>query len=217
MNHLTREIALSSALAALTRIATPVRPDGTYNLDRRACELLAKDALQQIELLSQDDAPSQPQPASRATSVSGGYVVYTDGACKGNPGPAGWGAVLTEGGAGMREAFGYLGEKLTNNIAELNAAIGGLLMTPAGATVKLFTDSQYTIKGVTDWRKGWERKGWLTTGGEPVKNKDLWQQLYALVDARTVTMEWVRGHSGDPMNELADQLANKAIATMART
>jgi len=141
------------------------------------------------------------------------WIAYTDGACApSNPGPAGWGAVLIEPGTGAEsDHFGFIGHG-TNQIAELTAAIEGLARVPAGAAVELVSDSQYVLKGISEWRAGWERRGWRNSKGEPVANLALWKQLFALADARKVSVRWVRGHNGDRCNEKADALANKALA-----
>ena len=144
------------------------------------------------------------------------WTAYTDGACApSNPGPAGWGAVLIAPGSGAEsDHFGFIGPG-TNQIAELTAAVEGLARVPAGAGVQLVSDSQYVLKGLTEWRAGWERKGWRNSKGEPVANLALWKRLFALADARRVTVRWVKGHNGDRCNEKADALANKALALRA--
>ena len=141
------------------------------------------------------------------------WTAYTDGACApSNPGPAGWGVVVIEPeGGGESDHYGFIGPG-TNQIAELTAAIEGLSRVPAGAAVQLVSDSQYVLKGLTEWRAGWERKGWKNSKGEPVANLGLWKKLFALADARRVTVRWVKGHNGDRCNEKADALANKALA-----
>ncbi|EWS53084.1 MULTISPECIES: ribonuclease H [unclassified Methylibium] len=141
------------------------------------------------------------------------WIAYTDGACApSNPGPAAWGAVLiAPDGRTETDHFGFIGHG-TNQIAELTAAIEGLTRVPAGALVELVSDSQYVLKGLSEWRTGWERKGYRNSKGEPVANLHLWKQLFALADARKVSTRWVRGHNGDPLNERADALANKALA-----
>jgi ribonuclease HI len=141
------------------------------------------------------------------------WIAYTDGACApSNPGPAGWGAVvIAPEGGGESDHFGFIGPG-TNQIAELTAAIEGLSRVPPGAAVQLVSDSQYVLKGLTEWRAGWERKGWKNSKGEPVANQGLWKKLFALADARRVTVRWVKGHNGDRCNEKADALANKALA-----
>lgn len=140
------------------------------------------------------------------------WIAYTDGACApSNPGPAGWGAVVIDPSGVELDYFGFIGHG-TNQIAELTAAMEGLALTPVGAEVELASDSQYVLKGISEWRKGWERKGYKNSKGETVANLDLWKRLYAQVDARKVSVRWVRGHNGDPHNERADALANKALA-----
>lgn len=203
--------ALADAQSALELIAAPARPDGTYNRDRRACGTLARETLTRLErMLSAEAAPSVAQTPSASLAFAGTYIVNTDGACKGNPGPAAWGVVIVAGGQ-QTELKGYIGHQ-TNQIAELQAAIEGLSRTPEGATVELVSDSRYTLKGLTEWRKGWERNNWLNSKKEPVANQSYWKQLFALWDARKVTTRWVKGHNGDPYNERCDALANEAIA-----
>lgn len=146
------------------------------------------------------------------------WTAYTDGACAPtNPGPAGWGAVvIAPGGTEETEHFGFIGLG-TNQIAELTAALEGLLLVPDGAEVELVSDSQYVLKGLTEWRAGWERKGWRNSKGEPVANLALWKQLFAAADARRVSVRWVRGHNGDRCNEMADVLANQALRLKTRS
>jgi ribonuclease HI len=140
------------------------------------------------------------------------WIAYTDGACAPtNPGPAGWGVVLIPPGQeDMSEFFGFIGPG-TNQIAELTAALEGLQRVPVGQAVELVSDSQYVLKGLTEWRSGWERKGYKNSKGEQVANLALWKQLFAVADARILTTRWVRGHNGDPLNERADSLANQAL------
>lgn len=141
------------------------------------------------------------------------WVAYTDGGCRpSNPGPAAWGAVVIEpDGITVHRYKGHLGHG-TNQIAELTAAMEGLSRVPAGASVKLISDSQYVLKGLTEWRKGWVAKGFRNSKGEVVANLLLWKQLYAVADARKVTTQWVKGHSGNRYNEEADQLVAQAQA-----
>jgi ribonuclease HI len=136
-------------------------------------------------------------------------VIYTDGACKGNPGPGGWGAVLR---SGDHEKQIHGGEKLTtNNRMEISAVIFALRSLKQRSTVELWTDSQYVQKGVTEWLEGWKKRGWRTASKDPVKNADLWQELDVLLPGHEISWHWVRGHNGHPGNELADQLANKGV------
>ena len=135
--------------------------------------------------------------------------IYTDGACKGNPGPGGWGALLVAG-KHRKELFG--GEKeTTNNRMELTAAIRALEAIKNSSVIELTTDSQYVRKGITEWLDGWKKKGWKNSQKKPVKNTDLWQQLDLQNQRHTVSWHWVKGHSGHPGNEKADDLANRGI------
>ncbi len=135
--------------------------------------------------------------------------IYTDGACKGNPGPGGWGAVL-EYGEHSKELFG--GEmETTNNRMELMAAIEALAILKEACDIVLTTDSQYVRKGITEWLAGWKRNGWKTSAKKPVKNADLWKRLDEQNARHSIEWKWVKGHSGHPGNELADQLANKGV------
>ena len=138
-------------------------------------------------------------------------TIYTDGACKGNPGPGGWGALLIADGV-ERELFG--GEALTtNNRMELMAVIQGLSALKRPCNVTLYLDSEYVRKGITEWVKGWKARGWKTASKQPVKNVDLWQTLDTLVaeSEHRIDWLWVKGHAGDPGNERADGLANRGV------
>ena len=138
-------------------------------------------------------------------------VIYTDGACKGNPGPGGWGTWL-KSGATEKDLFG--GElDTTNNRMELTAVIEGLAALKRPCKVLLYLDSQYVRKGITEWIRGWKAKGWMTASKQPVKNVELWQRLDKLVaeGGHQIEWRWVKGHSGDPGNERADMLANKGV------
>jgi ribonuclease HI len=137
--------------------------------------------------------------------------IYTDGACKGNPGPGGWGVLLKSGGTEKELFGGELGT--TNNRMELMAVIQALQALKRPCEVTLFLDSQYVLKGITEWLPGWKAKGWRTASKQPVKNVDLWQQLDKLVQAggHKIDWRWVRGHNGDAGNERADSLANRGV------
>lgn len=135
--------------------------------------------------------------------------IFTDGACRGNPGPGGWG-VLLRSGKTERELWG--GEPdTTNNRMELMAAIKGLEALKRTSTIRLTTDSQYVRKGITEWIEGWKKRGWKTAGRAPVKNRDLWERLDLLQQAHTIDWQWVKGHSGHVENDRVDALANLGI------
>jgi ribonuclease HI len=135
--------------------------------------------------------------------------IYTDGACRGNPGPGGWGAILFYG---EREKELYGGEsQTTNNRMELMAAISALEALKRPCEVTLTTDSEYVRKGITEWLQAWKRRGWKTADKKPVKNQDLWERLDRAAATHQVRWEWIKGHSGHSENERADALANRAI------
>jgi len=139
--------------------------------------------------------------------------IYADGACKGNPGPGGWGVLLRTGGR-EREMFG--GEaQTTNNRMELCAVIEGLRALQERSRVRVYTDSQYVQKGISEWIHNWKRRGWLTSEKKPVKNVDLWKTLDEVARRHDVEWHWVKGHAGHPENERADALANKGIEIAA--
>ena len=133
--------------------------------------------------------------------------IYTDGACSGNPGPGGWGVVLRYGGH-EKELFGGEADT-TNNRMELMAAIMGLEVLTRPCMVQLTTDSQYVRKGITEWLAGWKRNNWKTASKTPVKNVELWQRLEKAAETHQVQWRWVKGHSGHPDNEKADELARR--------
>jgi ribonuclease HI len=140
--------------------------------------------------------------------------IFTDGACRGNPGPGGWGAILRSNGT-EKELYG--GEALTtNNRMEMLAAINALATLKRPCRVRLTTDSKYVLQGITEWLAGWKRKQWKNTARQPVKNQDLWQELDRLATPHQIDWQWVRGHTGHAENERADQLANRAIDEMLR-
>ncbi len=136
-------------------------------------------------------------------------IAYTDGACRGNPGPGGWGVILIEDGD-IKKIKGFE-PMTTNNRMELAAAIFALKSIDPALQVDLHTDSQYLRKGITEWVFNWQKRGWLTASKKPVKNVDLWKELLTLTQDRKVNWHWVKGHSGDQYNEMADLLANEAI------
>ena len=136
-------------------------------------------------------------------------IIYTDGACRGNPGPGGWGALIKFDTA-EKEIFGGR-NNTTNNQMELSAAIEGLSILKEPCNVELFTDSKYVMDGITQWIQNWKKNNWKTSAKKEVKNKELWQQLDRLMSYHQVQWHWVKGHSGDPGNETADLLANKGI------
>ena len=156
------------------------------------------------------DTASSPTPAAKIAKPS--VVIYTDGACKGNPGPGGWGAWLSSGGH-EKELCG--GERnTTNNRMELTAVIEALKALKRPCAIALYLDSQYVRQGITQWIHGWKTKGWRTADKQPVKNVDLWQALDHLVSSsgHRIEWHWVKGHAGDPGNERADALANQGVA-----
>ncbi|MDH3257139.1 MAG: ribonuclease HI [Nitrospinota bacterium] len=136
--------------------------------------------------------------------------IYTDGACKGNPGPGGYGCIIVKGGKTHELKGGT--KETTNNIMEMTAAIVALQQLKKPSEVELTTDSQYLVKGMTEWIDGWIRKNWVNASKQPVKNKDLWQELLQLSERHKIKWIWVRGHNGHPENERADTLANEGLA-----
>ena len=135
--------------------------------------------------------------------------IFTDGACRGNPGKGGWGAIIRSDG---KEEAIYGGQnETTNNIMELTAAIKALEYLPENSSVVLTTDSKYVMQGITEWIENWKSRGWKTANKKPVLNQGLWQRLDTLTNLHTIKWQWVKGHSGHRENEMADQLANKGI------
>lgn len=155
------------------------------------------------EQLTLDGVAPATQPANSEA------VIFCDGACSGNPGPGGWACIVEINGARHEFAGGRKGT--TNNQMELQALIEGLKNVPGGTRVRVVTDSEYVVKGVTDWMRGWIRNGWKTAAKKPVKNQELWQEINRLVALRPVKMEWVRGHAGHAENERCDELARAEI------
>ena len=137
-------------------------------------------------------------------------IIYTDGACSGNPGPGGWGAYLRSGNHEREIAGGE--PETTNNRMEITAAIKALEALKYPCEVTIYTDSNYLKQGIQTWIAGWKRKGWRTAAGKPVKNKDLWILLEAVQEPHNMTWKWVKGHAGDPGNERADEIARRGMA-----
>lgn len=146
--------------------------------------------------------------------MSGAIDIYTDGACKGNPGVGGWG-VLVKNGASEKELFGGA-PSTTNNRMEMTAVIEALAALEPRSKVRLHTDSQYVQKGISEWIHAWKRRGWKTADKQPVKNVDLWQRLDALAAQHDVEWIWVKGHAGHDGNERADRLANRGVEAALR-
>ena len=159
-----------------------------------------------VDLLAADAAEAAPPPPAPPASL---VEIWTDGACKGNPGPGGWGALLKSAGK-ERELFGGARDT-TNNRMELMAVIEALGALKRPCDVVVHTDSQYVKLGITEWLRQWERRGWKTADRKPVKNVELWQRLDEQVGRHRVQWRWVKGHSGDPGNERADALANRGV------
>jgi len=136
-------------------------------------------------------------------------LIYTDGACRGNPGPGGWAALLVAGG--QRKEVSGAEAATTNNRMELQAAIEGLRALKRRCAVQVYTDSKYVLQGITQWLPQWKARGWRTAAREPVKNQDLWEKLDAAAAAQDIQWHWVKGHSGHDGNEYVDALANRAI------
>jgi ribonuclease HI len=147
-------------------------------------------------------------PAARVVEI------YTDGACRGNPGPGGWAATLSFGDS-EKELAGAEA-RTTNNRMELTAVIRALEALTRPVQARIYTDSEYVRRGIKDWVPGWKARGWRTADRKPVKNQDLWQRLDELAAAHSIEWHWVRGHSGNPGNERVDLLANQAIDAMLR-
>jgi ribonuclease HI len=155
----------------------------------------------------------QEKKALSETSQNNGMVhIFTDGACRGNPGPGGWGALLRY--KGQEKSLKGAEPETTNNRMEMIAAISALEALKRPSEVRLTTDSKYLMDGVTQWLANWKKRGWKTSAKKPVKNEDLWRRLDALVQQHRIEWQWVKGHSGHDENEYVDQLANQAIDEM---
>ncbi len=162
-------------------------------------------------------APSPPPAGGEQTwggpASAHEVIVYADGACRGNPGPGGWGAWIRSG-EHEKELWG--GEPATtNNRMELTAVIQALAALKRRCRVVVYTDSQYVKNGITSWIHAWKARGWRTADGKPVKNLELWQRLQQLAEGHEVQWRWVKGHAGDPGNERADRLANRGVDSIA--
>ena len=155
-------------------------------------------------------------PGTMPEALPGETLIWTDGACQGNPGPGGWAAVLVDdAGREVDERSGGSAQT-TNNIMEMTAALEGMRALPADSAVVVVTDSRYLLDGITSWMAGWKRRGWKTAGGDPVKNKQLWIDLEAETERHaSVRWHWVKGHIGNRLNERADELAVAAAAAAA--
>ena len=138
------------------------------------------------------------------------YTIYTDGACSGNPGPGGWGAVIFDNDNKQKNISGSE-ENTTNNRMELSAAIMALKEVNKNSEITIYTDSTYVKNGITEWVLKWKENGWKNSNKEPVKNKDLWEKLDNLCEQNTINWKWVKGHASNKYNNLADELATKAI------
>ena len=138
------------------------------------------------------------------------YIIYTDGACSGNPGPGGWGAVIFDEN---KKQINISGKEAatTNNRMEMIAVIEALKLIKTDCEISLYTDSKYVMDGVNKWLSGWKQKGWKTSNKKPVKNQDLWESIDEYITKHNIKWHWVKGHSGNPGNELADELANRGI------
>jgi ribonuclease HI len=142
-------------------------------------------------------------------------IIHCDGACSGNPGPCAWGLHIQRPNGTKESHSGFIGHG-TNQVAELTAAIESLARTEPGSHVRLISDSQYVVKGLTEWLPAWKRRGWRTANGSPVANETLWRRLDDLASLRKVRAQWVKGHSGDPGNEAADALATSELRAALR-
>jgi ribonuclease HI len=146
-------------------------------------------------------------------AAAGVVDIYTDGACRGNPGPGGWAALLTF--AGREKELAGAEALTTNNRMELTAVIRALESLKRSVRVRVYTDSEYVRRGITEWVRAWKARGWLTADRKPVKNQDLWERLDELAAGHEIEWHWVKGHAGVPGNERVDRLANEAIDAMA--
>ncbi|MDT8445911.1 MAG: ribonuclease HI [bacterium] len=152
---------------------------------------------------------SRPQARQSPLQGKGDFRVYSDGSCEGNPGPGGWGCIVEQGGVEQEYSGGA--KQTTNNLMEMTAALQGLRQTPKGAVVEVITDSQYLVKGMSQWLAGWKKKNWKKADGNPVLNRELWEALDQAASERKVRWTWVKGHAGHAENERCDELARLAV------
>ena len=221
-----RTLCEASGIARANRVqlARPLQAE-LANLQRRLLTLLGADESdeseepREVNAVPTSSAPEPvPFPAPAAPqAATPSATIFTDGAAEGNPGPGGYCAIVRIPGRPDRELSGS-SIHTTNNKMELSAAIAGLrAAVDAGISdLTVFSDSEYLVKGMTEWLADWERRGWKTRSGQPVKNQDLWQQLASLARGRTVRWEWVKGHAGHPENERCDEVATAAARRAAR-
>jgi len=164
--------------------------------------------------LSEERPPSRSEAKALGGAAKIDVQLFTDGACSGNPGPGGWGAILRSGAHEIEISGG--GKATTNNRMELMAVIEGLRKLKRGVAVAIYTDSRYVMDGAAKWLPAWKKRGWRTADKKPVKNEDLWKALDGEMTRHQITWHWVRGHSGHPENERADRLARSAIPARTR-
>ncbi len=176
---------------------------------RAAMAQTAPEELVQLERAVRAAIQKALSPKPAALAGEGLIEIFCDGACSGNPGPGGWGAVIRQDGLEQELSGGA--QRTTNNMMELTAAIEAVSLTPAQAQVQVTTDSQYVVKGMTEWIHGWKKRGWKKADGEPVLNQDYWQRLDEVCRERRVKWVWVKGHAGHRENERADELARGGI------
>lgn len=136
-------------------------------------------------------------------------IIWSDGACSGNPGPGGWGTIVKMNG--KKHEYSGSGRRTTNNIMEMTGALEGIRRTPEGSRIKVITDSQYLVKGMNEWINNWKKRNWKKSDGNPVLNRDLWIELDEASQKRTIEWIWIKGHDGHPENERCDKLAREAI------
>jgi len=182
----------------------------TTGIPQQTLGAINKGLLAILELLGSETVAAVETEVKKVPQSSDGTIqIWSDGACTGNPGPGGWGTVIRFGHEEI-ELSGY-SPRSTNNIMEMTGALEGIRRTPEGSKITVTTDSQYLLKGMTQWLTGWKRRGWKKADGKPVLNKEIWMALDKEAQTRTIRWHWVRGHSGHPENERCDELARNAI------